>query len=117
MDTLNKAILKQRRIEHIKTIRKEKMKKEAIKQMKIAEFKEYVIKDFESNNIIYVSRLGQELKKATDKQVNLVKAIEEYRDIKVYHLQQRNVDKRELLYYFFINNKLQNKVITQIRRI
>ena len=52
METVNKEELKERRIKYAQLKRKEKMKHEAIKQMKLANFNSTVIKEFECNNTI-----------------------------------------------------------------
>ena len=78
MNITNNEEFKQRRKESIEKFKQEKMKNEAIKQMRLAHFKDEIIKEFEQNNTIFVSKLGNDLCKTTDKQMNLIKAYEEY---------------------------------------
>lgn len=116
METVNKEELKERRIKYAQLKRKEKMKHEAIKQMKLANFNSTVIKEFECNNTIFVSHLGRNLTKADETENKLIKALEDKnKNIKIYHLEQRKTERKEFLHYFYINTKLQNRVITEIR--
>lgn len=117
MNITNNEEFKQRRKESIEKFKQEKMKNEAIKQMRLAHFKDEIIKEFEQNNTIFVSKLGNDLCKTTDKQMNLIKAYEEYKNIKIYHLEQRQTERREFLHYYFINSKSQNKIMTNIRNL
>lgn len=116
METVNKEELKERRIKYAQLKRKEKMKHEAIKQMKLANFNSTVIKEFECNNIIFVSNLGNDLSKADEVENKLVKILEEkHKDIIIYHIEKRKTDNRLFYHYFHINSKYQNRVITEIR--
>lgn len=116
MNITNNEAFKQRRKESIEKFKQEKMKNEAIKQMRLAHFKDEIIKDFEQNNTIFVTRLGNDLTKVTVKQANLVKALEEEKEnIKIYHLEQRKTENKEFLYYFYINDKLQKRILIEQR--
>ena len=116
METVNKEELKQRRIKHAQILGKNKMRAEAVRQMKIAGFKNEIIQEFESNNIFYVSNIGNDLSKADEVENKLVKILEDKnKNIKIYHLEQRKTERKEFLHYFYINTKLQNRVITEIR--
>lgn len=117
MEAINNEELKRRRKESIKELKKKRMKAMAIKQMKLAHFKADIIKDFENNNTIYVSHLGNDLTKATDIEMRLIKDLENYENIKIYHLEQRNTERRKFLHYFYINDRLQNKIMTSIRNL
>lgn len=116
MKTVNKEGLKQRRIKHAQKLGKNKMKAEAVRQMKIAGFKDEIIQEFECNNIIYVSHLGNDLVKADEVENKSVKILEEkHKDIIIYHIEKRKTDNRLFYHYFYINNKYRNRVITEIR--
>lgn len=116
METVNKEELKQRRIKHAQILGKNKMRAEAVRQMKIAGFKNEIIQEFESNNIFYVSNIGNDLSKADEVENKLVKILEEkHKDIIIYHIEKRKTDNRLFYHYFHINNKYQNRVITEIR--
>lgn len=116
METVNKEELKQRRIKHAQILGKNKMRAEAVRQMKIAGFKNEIIQEFESNNIFYVSNIGNDLSKADEVENKLVKILEEkHKDIIIYHIEKRKTDNRFFCHYFYINNKYQNRVITEIR--
>ena len=110
------ANLKQRRIKHARVMGKNKMRAEAVRQMKIAGFKNEIIQEFEGNNTIYVSHLGNDLTKADEVENKSVKILEEkYKDILIYHLEERKTANRFFCHYFYINNKYRNRVITEIR--
>ena len=114
MNITNNEEFKQRRKESIMELKKKRMKAMAIKQMQIAHFKNEIIKEFEINNAIFVTRLGNDLIKVTVKQANLVKALEEEKgNIKIYHLEQRKTENKEFLYYFYINDKLQKRILIE----
>lgn len=116
METVNKEELKQRRIKHAQILGKNKMRAEAVRQMKIAGFKNEIIQEFESNNIFYVSNIGNDLSKADEVENKLVKILEEkHKDIIIYHIEKRKTDNRLFYHYFHINSKYQNRVITEIR--
>lgn len=116
METVNKEELKQRRKESIETFKQEKMKNEAIKQMRLAHFKDEVVQEFEKNNIIYVTHLGNDLIKADKIAMKSVKILEEkHKDIIIYHIEKRKTDNRLFYHYFYINTKFQNRVITEVR--
>ena len=92
------------------------MRAEAVRQMKIAGFKNEIIQEFESNNIFYVSNIGNDLSKADEVENKLVKILEEkHKDIIIYHIEKRKTDNRLFYHYFHINSKYQNRVITEIR--
>ena len=116
MKTVNKEGLKQRRIKHAQKLGKNKMKAEAVRQMKIAGFKDEIIQEFECNNIIYVSHLGNDLVKADETEIKLINALEDrHKNITIYHIEERKTDNRLFYHYLHINSKYQNRVITEIR--
>ena len=116
METINQEDYKRNLEIYKRARRKEKMKEKAIQQMKMSRFKDEVVQEFEKNNIIYVTHLGNDLIKADEIEMKSVKILEEkHKDIIIYHIEKRKTDNRLFYHYFHINSKYQNRVITEVR--
>ena len=71
METINQEDYKRNLEIYKRARRKEKMKEKAIQQMKMSRFKDEVVQEFERNNIIYITSLGNGLLKANEIEMNL----------------------------------------------
>ena len=116
METINQEDYKRNLEIYKRARRKEKMKEKAIQQMKMSRFKDELVQEFERNNIIYITSLGNGLLKANEIEMKSVKILEEkHKDIIIYHIEKRKTDNRLFYHYFHINSKYQNRVITEVR--
>ena len=86
----------------------EEVRKEAIKRMKLLELKDEVIHEFKDNNILYVSNLGGNLAITDIEQKQLIRELEEDKNILIYHLIHQTTQNRDVIYCLFIDTNKEN---------
>ena len=86
----------------------EEVRKEAIKRMKLLELKNEVIQEFKDNNILYVSNLGGDLAITDIEQKQLIRELEENKNILIYHLIHQTTQNRDVIYCLFIDSNKEN---------
>ena len=86
----------------------EEVRKEAIERMKLLELKDEVIHEFKDNNILYVSNLSGDLAITDIEQKQLIRELEEDKNILIYHLIHQTTQNRDVIYCLFIDSNKEN---------
>lgn len=86
-------------------ITRDEFTKECIKRLKILKLDDTIIKDFENNNILYVSEINENVSRLTDKQLELVTQYESTYNVRIFHLVHLKTTNKDLLYCLYVSSK------------